>query len=93
MGLEFNAMVDPAIQSELLSLLGELPLMQQKQALNYVRSIKTDSAAVSEAPETRLPPGTPSYKLLKFMGRMSEEDARLMQEAIAECERIDANEW
>ena len=83
-------MVDRSIASELLSLLGELPLMQQKQALNYVKSIKADSA---EVPGTRLPSGTPGHKLLKFMGRMSEEDARLMQEAIADCERVDSREW
>ncbi len=41
-----------------------------------------------------LPPGTPAADLLQFVGMISDEDLKLMSDAIEEgCERVDPDGW
>ncbi len=78
-------MVDSQIQSDLVQQLDQLPLVQQRQVLEFARSL---SASPSR------PIGAPSHKFLQFAGTINPEDCQLMIEAIEEgCEQIDPNEW
>jgi hypothetical protein len=77
---------DPAIQSELLTYLGQLPIVDQARVVDFARSL-----ADSEKPKKV---GVPGKDLLRFAGTITEEDARQMIEAIeAGCEQIDASKW
>jgi len=77
---------DSAIQSELLSYLGQLPADDQARVVDFARTL-----AGSAKPTVR---GTPGKEFLRLAGTISAEDARQMIEAIEEgCEQIDAREW
>ncbi len=78
---------DPAIQSELLSYLGQLPIVDQARVVDFARSL-TDADV---APPLR---GTPGKELLRIVGTISHDDLELMKQAIEEeCEGIDPSEW
>ena len=77
---------EPAVQSELLSYLGQLAQSDQARVVDFARIL-------TGAPK---PPirGVPGKDLLKFAGTISHEDAQEMIKAIEEgCEQIDADSW
>lgn len=74
-------MVDSSIQNELLSALGQLPIAQQHQVLEYARTLAT-------------PHGVPGAALLQFAGSIDESELEKMAVAIEDgCEKVDSNEW
>ena len=77
-------MITPRFQAELVELVGELSAIQQRQVLDFARSLHTSAS---------LPPSASRCELQQFWGRMNADDTRLMQEAIADCERIDSHGW
>lgn len=78
--------LDPTTQSELLSYVVQLPAGDQARVVQYARAL-----AGKSKPKLR---GTPGKELLHLAGTISEEDARLMKEAIEEsCEQVDASKW
>jgi hypothetical protein len=77
---------DPAIQSELLSYLGQLPIGDQARVVDFARTLAK--------PEMKSSVGVPGKDLIKLAGTIGEDDAREMIEAIEEgCEQIDASKW
>jgi hypothetical protein len=78
-----ESMVDATIEQELTTCLGQLPVEQQRQVLNYARSLTAPSQK-----------GVPGSALLRFAGAIDVADLEAMSKAIeADCERIDADEW
>jgi hypothetical protein len=78
--------LDPAIQSELLSYIGQLPGDDQARVVEYARTL-----ADKKKPLLR---GTPGKDLLHLAGTIPHDDLELMKRAIEEdCERIDWSEW
>lgn len=77
-------MIQPAIEAELLEILKGLGWAEQRQVLDFAQLLR--SGAVT-------PPGTPGRDFLQFAGSITESDARLMEEAVAEGRRVDPNEW
>ncbi len=76
-------MVDATIEQELSTCLGRLPVEQQRQVLEFARTLAT-------------PPlqGVRGSTLLQFAGTIDESDLAAMSQAIEDgCERIDADEW
>ena len=76
-------MVDVTIEHELSTCLDRLPLEQQRQGLEFARTLAT-------------PPlqGVRGSTLLQFAGTIGESDLEAMSQAIeVGCERIDADEW
>ena len=76
-------MVDAAIEQELSTCLGRLPVEQQRQVLEFARKLTT-------------PPlqGVRGSTLLQFAGTIDQSDLEAMSQAIEDgCERIDADEW
>jgi len=76
-------MVDAAIEKELSTCLGRLPVERQRQVLDFARMLET-------------PPlqGVAGSTLLKFAGAITEPDLAAMTQAIESgCERIDVDEW
>jgi len=76
-------MVDAAIEQELSTCLGRLPVERQREVLEFARTLAT-------------PPiqGGRGSSLLKFAGTIDESDLEAMSQAIQNgCERIDADEW
>ena len=76
-------MVDATIEQELSTCLGRLPVEQQRQVLEFARTLAT-------------PPlqGVRGSTLLQFAGTIDEADLEAMSQAIEDgCERIDADEW
>jgi hypothetical protein len=77
---------DPAIQSELLSYFGQLPIAEQARVVDFARNLAEPSSTKKV--------GVPGKDLLKFAGTITAEDAQQMIEAIEEgCEQIDASKW
>jgi len=77
---------DPAIQSELLSYLVQLPVGDQARVVDFARTL-----AGSSQPRLR---GTPGKELLRIVGTIPHEDLELMKRVIEEdCEEIDPSEW
>jgi hypothetical protein len=77
---------DPAIQSELLSYLGQLPVDAQARVVDFARTL-ADSENTKKV-------GVPGKDLLRFAGTIPHEDCLEMLKAIEEgCEQIDPNEW
>jgi len=75
--------VDATIEHELSTCLGQLPVEQQRQVLEFARTL---------AAPTRQ--GTRGSDLLRFAGTIDESDLEAITQAIEEgCERIDADEW
>jgi hypothetical protein len=77
-------MIRPTIEAELLEVLKDLGWTQQRQVLDFAQFLKSGAAT---------PPGTPGRDFLQFAGSITESDARLMEEAVAEGRRVDPNEW
>ena len=77
-------MIRPTIEAELLEVLKDLGWTQQRQVLDFAQFLKSGAAT---------PQGTPGRDFLEFAGSITETDARLMEEAVAEGRRVDPNEW
>lgn len=78
--------LDPTIQSELLSYLGQLQVGDQVLVVNFARTLAKS--------ESQKPAGVPGRDFLRIAGTINEDDAREMMEAIEEgCEQIDASKW
>jgi hypothetical protein len=76
-------MVDATIANELPACLGQLPVEQQRQVLEFAKTLTPPPAQ-----------GVDGASLLRFAGRIEEADLAAMSQAIEEgCERIDADEW
>ena len=76
-------MVDAAIGHELTSCLGQLAVEQQRQVLEYARTLTTPRIE-----------GVRGSSLLRFAGTIDDSDLDAMSQAIKDgCERIDADEW
>lgn len=76
-------MVDATIEYELSTCLGQLPVEQQRQVLQFARTLV--------APPLQ---GVRGLNLLQFAGTIDESDLETMMQAIEEgCGRIDADEW
>jgi hypothetical protein len=76
-------MADATIEQQLSVCLGRLPVEQQRQVLEFARTLTT-------------PPlqGVHGSNLLQFAGTIDESDLEAMSQAIEDgCERIDADEW
>ena len=80
-----NMNLDPAIQGELLSYLGQMPADDQARVVDFARTLAT-------VPKRKK--GVPGKELLRFAGTIPHEDLEEMKRAIEEgCEQIDLNEW
>lgn len=76
-------MVDAAIEQELFTYLGQLPLERQRQVLAFARTLA--------APQSQ---GVRGKTLLRFAGAIDESDLETMSQAIEDgCERVDEDEW
>jgi hypothetical protein len=78
--------LEPALQSELLTYLGQLGHDDQARVVEFARTLtgKPDSSIR----------GVPGKELLRMIGTIPHEDLEEMKKAIEEeCERIDVNEW
>lgn len=76
-------MVDATIEKELSTCLGRLPVKQQRQVLEFARTLAASPVQ-----------GVPGSDLLKFAGTIDGTDLEAMSQAIEDgCERIDADEW
>ncbi len=74
-------MVDTSIQNELHNTLGQLPVAQQYQVLEF-------------APTLASPHGVPGSSLLQFAGAIDEAELDKMSSAIEDdCEKVESNEW
>ena len=75
--------VNPTIQNELLSYVGQLGSEDQVRVVDFARKLAKSPVR-----------GTSGKDLLKFAGTISHEDAQMMLQAIEEgCEQIDADSW
>jgi len=76
-------MADTNIQTDLLELMQQLPLPQQRQVLDYARGLRKDR-----------PQGISGKKALELAGILPDRDAAEMTRIIEEgCERIDEESW
>jgi hypothetical protein len=76
-------MVDATIQNELTNCLDQLAVDQQRQVLEFARTLTTTP-----------PAGIPGSRLLKFAGTIGLTDLDAISQAIDRgCERIDHDEW
>jgi hypothetical protein len=76
-------MIAQTLESEIREQLDQLPPRQQRQVLEFARSLV--------ATQIR---GVPGKDLLHFAGSIDAEDLNAMKQAIDEgCEKIDLNEW
>jgi hypothetical protein len=75
-------MLDAAIERELSECLGQLAVEQQRQVLEFARTLAR--------PPVR---GVRGSTLLRFAGRIDAADLEMMSQAIdEECERVDPDE-
>ncbi len=76
-------MIAQTLESEIREHLDQLSPTQQRQVLEFARSLV--------AAQIR---GVPGKDLLRFAGSIDAEDLNAMKRAIDEgCEKIDLNEW
>ena len=76
-------MTAQTLEAEIRKQLDQLPLEQQRQVLEFARSLVA----------TRIR-GVPGKDLLRFAGVIDTEDLNIMKQTIEEgCEKIDLNEW
>lgn len=76
-------MIAQTLESEIREQLEQLPPEQQRQVLEFARSLVTIQIR-----------GVPGRGLLRFAGSIDAEDLNAMKQAIDEsCEKIDLNEW
>ena len=76
-------MLQTDVKDEIVGRLDALSLEQLQSVLDHVRKLSS----------SRLPASVAGENLLKFVGSISPEDLRVMEEAIEDCERIDNSEW
>lgn len=75
--------MDTPIVDKVVEQLRDLPQELQWRVLEFARALAQSA-----------PRGVPGRQLLRFAGTISQEDAKLMREAIERgCEQVDANEW
>ena len=73
-------MTTAIIKDSLIAQMNKLPYDLQLRVLDYVKSL--------------IPKGVDGKSLLRFEGAISDDDLRLMSQAIEQnCERVDVNEW
>jgi hypothetical protein len=71
------------LQGQILKQLNGLPNEQQRQVLEFARTLAKSPAA-----------GVPGKELLRFGGLIPEKDLKKISAAIEEgCERVDGHEW
>lgn len=76
-------MQESATIQEIIELLKTLSLEEQRQVLDFTRGVLGKS-----------PKQYPGKNLLQFVGTISKEDLKVMQQAIEEgCEQVDESEW
>lgn len=76
-------MSDQSMQKEILNHLVKLPPEQQRQVLDFARTLRETIAT-----------GKPGKALLRFAGAIDEADLLIMKQAIEEgCERVNQDEW
>ncbi|HJQ67458.1 MAG TPA: hypothetical protein VKA70_00690 [Blastocatellia bacterium] len=74
-------MANQSLQKEILDHLNKLPIEQQRQVLDFTRTLAK-------------PVGKQGKELLHFAGGIDPEDLKLMSQAIEQdCEQINSNEW
>ena len=72
-----------AVVTQVVNHLESMPLDLQEQVLAFVQSL-----------DTALRRGVAGQQLVRFAGKIDEDDLDLMSHAIEEgCERVDLNEW
>ena len=75
--------MEPAIEKELLKQLEQLGAGEQRQVLDFARTLSNNRRR-----------GLPGEKLLRFSGAISADDLALMAAAIDEgCEQVNSDEW
>jgi len=73
-------MTTAIVKDSLIAQMDKLPYDLQLRVLDFVKSL--------------IPKGVDGKSLLRFEGAISDEDLRIMSQAIEEnCERVDVNEW
>jgi hypothetical protein len=71
------------LQQEILDQLDKLPPEQQREVLDFARSLSKAR-----------PVGKSGMELLSFAGTIEAEDLKAMSQAIEEgCEQVNVNEW
>ncbi|GAA6622657.1 hypothetical protein [Scytonema sp. NUACC26] len=72
-------MINPLVEKQILAQLNKLSDEQQKQVLDFAQYLATKN-----------PIGVPGKNLLQFAGTISDEDAKIMLEAVKEdWEQVD----
>jgi len=72
---------------EIKTIVERLLPVYQKRVLEFAQEMTQEQQAIQSLPKSALPPGTPGWKLLRFT--VSPEDAKAMQKALEDCERIE----
>lgn len=73
-------MTTAIVKDSLIAQMDKLPYDLQLRVLDFVKSL--------------IPKGVDGKSLLRFEGAISDEDLRIMSQAIEEnCERVDVNKW
>jgi hypothetical protein len=72
---------------ELHHMIDQLPPQDQERVLAYAREL----AQIKPISHTPLPPGAPGSAIANI--RVSPEGGATMEQALEDCERIDADEW
>ncbi|HEY8323976.1 MAG: hypothetical protein ACHQ1E_05095 [Ktedonobacterales bacterium] len=75
------------IAEELNALLAQLPPSEQARVLNFARDLARPPFVIAHTP---LPPGSSPDALLRI--RVDPEVGEAMEQALADCERIDPDE-
>jgi hypothetical protein len=76
-------MIETTIEQELTTCLSQLPVEQQRQVLEFARTLATPRVQ-----------GVHGTTLLRFAGAIDQSDLEAMSRAIEDgCERVDADEW
>lgn len=76
-------MVSPVLERELRQQLEHLPFGQQRQVLDFARSLASSRAR-----------GVEGQKLLQFAGTIEMDDLKVIAQAITEdCEQVNSHEW
>ena len=76
-------MVDATIERDLSTCLGQLPVEQQRQVLEFARTLTKPPVQ-----------GVRGSTLLQFAGKIDKSDLDAMSQAIEDgCEKVDVDEW
>jgi hypothetical protein len=75
--------MEPAMEKELLKQLEQLSPEEQRQVLNFARTLATCNRC-----------GTPGESLIRFGGLIEAADLAIIAEAVEEgCEQVNPDEW